>query len=86
MREFLPSEVLEKRKHGFGLPFGVWLVEDPGLRSFAYDALSRLEQRNFFEPAFIAELKAATEQEHAAYYGTMIWVMMMLEVWLSEHH
>ena len=86
MRNFLPPIVLEKRKHGFGLPFGVWLVEDPELRSFTYDALSRLEERDYFEPAFISELKTATEQEHAAYYGTMIWVMMMLEIWLSENH
>lgn len=86
MRGFLPAAVLKKRKHGFGLPFGIWLAQDPDLRSFTYDALSRLEKRDFFESRFIAELKAATEKKHAAYYGTMIWVMMMLEIWLSEHH
>lgn len=86
MQGFLPPAVLEKRKHGFGLPFGVWLVQDDELRTFAYDALSRLEERNYFQPEFVREVKAATEKEHAAYYGTMIWVMMMLEIWLSENH
>ena len=84
LRNFLPPPVLSKRKHGFGLPFGVWVVEDPELRAFAYDALSRLEQRDIFRPSFIAESKAATESQHAAYYGTMIWVMMMLEEWLHS--
>ena len=86
LRDFLPPAVLKKRKQGFGLPFGVWLVEDPELRAFAYDALSRLEQREIFRPSFISELKTATESEHAAYYGSMIWVMMMLEEWLHAHH
>jgi asparagine synthase (glutamine-hydrolysing) len=86
LRDFLPPVVLNKRKHGFGLPFGVWLVEEPELRAFAYDALSRLEQRDIFRPSFISELKTATESEHAAYYGTMIWVMMILEEWLHAHH
>lgn len=86
LRDFLPPAVLSKRKHGFGLPFGVWLVKEPELRAFAYDALSRLEERDIFKPSFIAEVKAATESEHAAYHGTMIWVMMMLEEWLHAHH
>ncbi len=86
LQDFLPPAVLSKRKHGFGLPFGVWLVEDPELRTFAYEALSRLDQRDIFRSSFISELKTATESQHAAYYGTMIWVMMMLEEWMHAHH
>ena len=86
MKDFLPDVVLQKRKHGFGLPFGIWLVEVPELRSFAYSSLSNLEQRGIFRTEFIASLKESTEQEHAAYYGEMIWVMIMLEEWLAAHH
>ncbi len=28
---FLPPEIIAKRKHGFGLPVGAWLVSDPGI-------------------------------------------------------
>jgi asparagine synthase (glutamine-hydrolysing) len=86
MKDFLPPEVLAKRKHGFGLPFGVWLIRDPDLRSFAYDSLSRLESREIIAPGFISSLQTATEQDHAAYFGSMIWVLMMLEEWLAAHH
>jgi asparagine synthase (glutamine-hydrolysing) len=86
MRDFLPAEVLKKRKHGFGLPFGVWLVRDPELRNFAYDSLSRLQARNIITPDFISALQTATEQDHASYFGSMIWVLMMLEEWLAAHH
>src|ERR1700690_1348054 len=28
LREFLPTVIINKSKHGFGLPFGVWALED----------------------------------------------------------
>ena len=28
-RGFLPDEILQKKKHGFGLPIGIWLKTDP---------------------------------------------------------
>ncbi len=30
LRGFLPDEIIAKKKHGFGLPFGVWLLRDDG--------------------------------------------------------
>ena len=29
LKGFLPMEILRKKKHGFGLPFGLWAVSDP---------------------------------------------------------
>ena len=29
MKGFLPDEILVKKKHGFGLPFGVWMTTEP---------------------------------------------------------
>jgi len=86
MGDYLPPAVLKKRKHGFGLPFGVWLIQDSELRDFAYRSLSRLESREIIAPGFIAALQSATEQDHAAYFGSMIWVLMILEEWLAAHH
>ena len=86
MRDFLPSEVLAKRKHGFSLPFGIWLIEDPNLRDFAYSSLRNLSQRDIFSPDFISRIRKAAEDEHAAYYGEMIWILIMLEEWLAAHH
>ncbi len=81
LRGFLPDEVLSKRKHGFGLPFGVWLQTDRQLKALAFDSLSDLGRRNIVKPEFISTLLGDRVEEHAAYYGTMVWILVMLEQW-----
>ncbi len=85
MRGFLPPEVLTKRKHGFGLPFGVWLAEHPGLRALAYDCLGALKSRGYIRPGFIDRAIDMHSHGHAAYYGELVWVLMILELWLAAH-
>lgn len=85
MREFLPQETLKKSKHGFGLPFGVWLKDYQPLRALAQDSLGKLKTRDYFNPAFIDKAQRMHEGTHASYYGELIWIMMMLELWLSSH-
>jgi asparagine synthase (glutamine-hydrolysing) len=81
---FLPREIIEKKKHGFGLPFGVWLASSPPLHAIIHDSLAALEKRGIFQPAFVRKLLASHRDEHAAYYGGLVWVLAMLEVWMQE--
>jgi asparagine synthase (glutamine-hydrolysing) len=83
LRDFLPPEILTKKKQGFGLPFGLWLAEHPGLRELTGDSLASLKQRGMIRPAFIDELLDRHHAEHAAYFGTMVWTLLMLEQWLA---
>ncbi|MEM6579657.1 MAG: asparagine synthase-related protein [Pseudomonadota bacterium] len=83
VREFLPEQVLTKKKHGFGLPFGVWLREYPLLRELTHDSLNALKGRELIKPEFIDNLLEQHSTGHAAYYGTMVWTLLMLEQWLS---
>jgi asparagine synthase (glutamine-hydrolysing) len=83
LRDFLPAPTLAKRKHGFGLPFGVWLRSDRRLRAIAQDALASLRRRGIVRPSYLDHLSAMHDNEHASYYGVMIWVLMMMELWLS---
>jgi len=85
LQDFLPPEIITKKKHGFGLPFGLWAREHPGLRSLAYDSMSSLKTRGIIAPAFIDRMIDAHQNEHAAYYGSQIWVLMMLEQWFQAH-
>src|SRR3546814_7338882 len=39
-RDFLPEEVIAKKKHGFGMPFYEWTRDHPRLRQLAYDRRS----------------------------------------------
>lgn len=83
MAGFLPEAILRKSKHGFGLPFGIWLREHAPLRDLAYDSINRLKQRPYFRPEFIAEAIRMHQSGHAAYYGELVWILMMLELWFE---
>lgn len=84
-KDFLPREIINKPKHGFGLPFGQWLRASPRLREMVDDALADLQKRGLFADAFIEQVRTSHRDEHAAYYGTMVWVLFMLEQWWQRH-
>jgi len=85
LRGFLPDEILRKKKHGFGMPFGAWVLSQPDLARIADDALAGLAERGFIRPAFIDELRKALASAHPGYFGTMVWILSVLELWLREH-
>ena len=85
LRGFLPDEIITKTKHGFGLPFGPWLQTHRPLRQLALDSLADLKPRGIIRPEFIDELTSTHVESHAGYYGSMVWVLMMLEHWLKRH-
>jgi asparagine synthase (glutamine-hydrolysing) len=84
LRDFLPNEIITKQKHGFGLPFGVWLQQSPQLQALAADSLSDLKRRGIVRADFIDQLLGQHLVEHASYHGTMVWVLMMLEQWFRQ--
>jgi asparagine synthase (glutamine-hydrolysing) len=84
LRDFLPREIIDKRKHGFGLPVGRWLLDHPPLRVLATDAIASLRPRGILRPGFTDELIARKLPEHPNYFGTMIWILMMLGLWLES--
>lgn len=85
LNDFLPREIIDKSKHGFGLPFGLWMQTHPELRALANDSLSALRKRGIVQPMYIDRLLGQHRSGHASYYGVMIWVLMMLEQWLQQH-
>ncbi|MGH8258901.1 MAG: asparagine synthetase B family protein, partial [Steroidobacteraceae bacterium] len=85
MHGFLPEEIIQKKKHGFGLPFGLWLAEHPALRDLIFDQLASLRSRRIVRAEFIDRLLRLHEDEDARYYGVFLWVLAMLEQWLQEH-
>ena len=85
LRDYLPQEILAKKKHGFGLPFGVWLKEDPHLGELARDSLGGLRNRGIIRSEMIDELTGTLLEEHAGYFGTLTWILMMLEQWFQNN-
>jgi asparagine synthase (glutamine-hydrolysing) len=84
---FLPPEILQKKKHGFGLPIGIWLKTDPKLRTMAHDVLlsPTAYQRGYFRRDFIEKLMSNLEQDDTPYFGDLLWVFLMLELWHRRH-
>jgi asparagine synthase (glutamine-hydrolysing) len=81
LRDFLPPEVITKKKQGFGMPFGVWLDGHARLREFVRENLEGLRGRGIVRPQFIDELYTRYLPEHLHYYGGMVWLLLMLEQW-----
>ena len=85
LRGFLPDAIIAKRKHGFGLPFGHWVVEDPALGRLAADALGAFASRGVVQPEFAKALLERWLPSHPGYYGEMVWIVLTLELWLRKH-
>jgi asparagine synthase (glutamine-hydrolysing) len=82
LRGFLPDEIITKKKQGFGLPFGVWVLKHAALRTFTADALGSLGARGIVQPAFARRIVDELLPQHPGYYGEMLWTLLMLEQWL----
>src|SRR5690606_4542836 len=71
-RGFLPDEVIAKQKHGFGLPFGLWLRSDPALRDLVLGSLSDLKARGLVRKDFLDRVVEEQRTGHASFYGYAI--------------
>ncbi len=83
MQDYLPEPIINKSKHGFGLPFGIWLKDHQPLKELAYDSINSLKKRDYFRTDFLDHSIQMHQSIHAAYYGELIWILMMLELWLQ---
>jgi asparagine synthase (glutamine-hydrolysing) len=86
MEGFLPAQIIQKTKHGFGLPVGPWFRSHPGLSSLLADTLfsgaPRLTQ--WIRPEFLRFLRQGLEVDNVSYYGANLWVLLVLELWLRR--
>ena len=83
---YLPDEIINKSKHGFGLPFGIWARDYAPLRERIEDRLSDFKKRGWIQPAYIDHIRKAHMTDHATYFGKMLWVIVMLEEWLDQRN
>ena len=84
LSDFLPPEIITKKKHGFGLPVGHWLIAHRPLLELATASIDSLRPRGIVQPAFVKQLIDVKLREHPGYYGVMVWVLMMLGLWLDS--
>jgi len=85
MKGTLPEAILHKKKHGFGVPVGYWVLHHP----LAKEMMSILDEprtvsRGYFRTGFLDMVKRGNES-YPAYYGDILWVLLVLELWHRRH-
>ena len=83
---FLPREIILKKKHGFGVPYGLWVRTNPAIRKFTQERLldDKVARRGYFKKGFFENILRMHDEEKSTYYGDMLWVYLMLEIWHNE--
>jgi asparagine synthase (glutamine-hydrolysing) len=86
-RNLLPREIIQKKKHGFGIPVATWLKSDKRLREFSRDILfsTRATGRGYFRRRFLEELIASHAADESTYYGDTLWTFFVLELWHRQY-
>ena len=82
MQDFLPKEVVQQPKAGFGAPVDRWLAHD--LKEMVADLLSpaRIKARSLFRPEMVAQL-IQEHQSGAQDWSLQIWQLITLEIWME---
>jgi len=82
----LPTEVIHKKKHGFGIPVAVWMKSDPRMREITRDILlsARTYQRGFIRRRFVEDLFEKHEQDTTPFYGDILWMFLTMELWFRQ--
>jgi asparagine synthase (glutamine-hydrolysing) len=84
LRDYLPTELIERPKRGFTAPVAHWLRND--LRGDLQERLSAdtIKRRGFFDPTIVSSLvREHLEGSHD--HAQLLWALLILEWWL-EHH
>jgi len=86
MKDILPSKVLYKKKHGFGVPLAQWLLQDRQMNQLMKDLVHdpRTRNRGYFKPAFFERL-IGLHKRQPDFYGEIVWYLLVLELWHRQH-
>lgn len=84
---FLPLEIIKKQKHGFGLPIGLWSRTHPKVSEYFKDVLldPGLRLRPVLKDGFVQELFKHHQETGAAYYGDILWLLLIAELWAQKN-
>jgi len=79
MADWLPPEVIDRRKMGFGVPMASWLRG--GLHDYAWDLLTdhTASYRGLFRPAAVSDL--LREHEAGIDRSRQLWALIQFEQW-----
>lgn len=84
MSGFLPDEIINKQKHGFGLPYTAFMNAHPPLRDLVCDSLTGLKAHRYFRADFLDALIASARTGSLSGHETVAWDLVVLQLWLTS--
>lgn len=80
LQPWLPREILNRKKRGFGAPVGAWLRK--GLEALVYDTLNetQVRKRGLFDPAVVNEILEAHRAQTSDHTDHLL-ALINLELW-----
>lgn len=84
MRGILPNRIIDRKKHGFGVPVGAWFRGD--LAGYVREVLldKRALERGFLNPVAVRGL-IESHQHGGAELGQALWTVLTYELWLRRY-
>ncbi len=82
---YVPRELLDRPKKGFGVPLRKWLrtVLGPEIRKYADPVI--LKRQDIFVPAAVAELIRKQEKSDKIMYSSMLWSFYVFQRWYQMY-
>lgn len=86
-KDVLPDKIINKTKHGFGIPVVKWMLREGPLHDMLRDALfdGRLQGRGIFRDGFVEDLYRRSLADKTTYFGSHLYYIFFLELWMREH-
>ncbi len=81
-KNYLPAEIINRRKQGFPLPLSRWMKEDfkNSIKKYLLSEKSKI--KSLIDQKKLSDLieKGSSESR----FGQKIWMLLSLEMWLRE--
>ncbi len=79
---WLPQKIIDKKKHGFGMPYDDWPRTNPQFRELSHDCCRTFRDRGYLRPEFVDRLDPTVGGEDVPKLKGMLWSILVLELWL----
>jgi asparagine synthase (glutamine-hydrolysing) len=87
MQGILPRDIIQKPKHGMGLPAASWFKTDESLANLLHDTLftGMPYITNFIKAEFLHRLRPLFTKETTPFYGDNLWIYLIMELWFHKN-
>lgn len=84
LRPLLPASIINRRKHGFGVPIGEWFKKE--LKSYTADLFhdQTTIQRGYLNHEYVLSL-LDEHQKGTQDYSSQLWAVLVFELWCREY-